>query len=263
MTDNTNNQPTQIANEIALINKPRFVRIPREINNNDVVFMDVTVNGKYYGRLTFELYPDTPLTSNNFKALCTGEMGVSSTSGKALHYKDSKFHKIYSDYIIQGGDYTRGDGRRGDSIYPENYFTDENFIHEHAGAGTLAMVNCIGVENTNTSQFFISLCQEPLRHLDGKNVVFGRLKSGAEILQELNKLGDPVSGVPKAEIMISDCGLCEKPQPRIVEETLESNMKTDESQPSFNLENLKFEMIEKDEILYNIGNMKFEKEEHT
>ena len=113
--------------------------------------MDVEVDGQYYGRMTFELYPDTPLTSENFKALCTGERGVSQATGNTLHYKGSKFHKVFNDYIIQGGDYTRGDGRGGESIHPGNYFADENYIHEHAGAGTLAMVNVVGTPNTNTS----------------------------------------------------------------------------------------------------------------
>ena len=72
------------------------------------------------------------------------------------------------------------------------------------------MVNCIGIPDSNTSQFFISLSSEPLTHLYGKNVVFGRLKSGAEILQYLNTLGD-ADGNLKAEIIISDCGLHEKP----------------------------------------------------
>jgi len=125
---------------------------------NDCVFFEISVNGKYHGRLTFELFSDTPLTSANFKALCTGEMGTSKDTGTLLCYKGSKFHKLYTNYIIVGGDYTRGDGRGGESIYPGNYFADENFIHEHSGPGTLAMANVIGVPNTNTSQFFISLC---------------------------------------------------------------------------------------------------------
>ncbi|CDW87386.1 peptidyl-prolyl cis-trans isomerase [Stylonychia lemnae] len=203
-------------------------RVQRPINNNDVVFFDITVNNQYYGRITFELYAETPKTSTNFKALCTGEMGVSLNSGKPLHYKGSKFHKLYTDYIIQGGDFTRGDGRGGESIYQGNYFEDENFYFDHSGPGTLAMVNCIGKENTNTSQFFISLSPEPLTHLNGKNVVFGRVKSGREMLIELNKLGDPDSGVPKAEIVISDCGLCEKPQPKVIETECKEDQKLSE-----------------------------------
>ncbi len=147
--------------------------------------------------------------------MCTGELGNSPSSGIPLHYKGSKFTRIYKDYLIQGGDYTRGDGKGGESIYPGNYFPDENYLHEHSGPGTLAMVNVIGMPDSNTSQFFISLSQEPLTHLNGKNVVFGKLKSGAEILQELNHLGSSSDdGTPRVDIVISDCGLCDKPTPR-------------------------------------------------
>ena len=169
--------------------------------------MDIELDGQFLGRLTFELYPDTPLTSANFKALCSGEKGVSEISGLPLHYKGSKFHKIFTDYIIQGGDFTRGDGRGGESIYPGNYFADENYNHPHSGPATLAMVNCVGVPNSNTSQFFVSLCDEPLIHLNGKNVVFGKLKTGAEVLSVLNRLGDSQTGQPKGEVKISDCGV--------------------------------------------------------
>eukprot|EP00347_Sterkiella_histriomuscorum_P007806 403347489 len=186
----------------------------RPQNDNETVFLDIEVDGKYLGRLTFELFSDTPLTSNNFKILCTGERGLSLISDKPLCYKGSKFHKIFTDYIIQGGDYTRGDGRGGESIYPGNYFADENYLHEHSGPGTLAMVNVVGQPNTNTSQFFISLCNEPLTHLNGKNVIFGKLKSGAELLSVLNRLGDCKSGEVHAEVLISDCGMQEKLQPR-------------------------------------------------
>ena len=125
--------------------------VQRPPNNNDEVFFDIDVNGQYIGRITFELYSETPKTSANFKALCTGEKGISPTSGKPLHYKGSKFHKLYTDYILQGGDYTRGDGRGGESIYEGNYFEDENFIHDHSEPGSLAMVNIVGKSGTNTS----------------------------------------------------------------------------------------------------------------
>ena len=67
---------------------------------NQVVFMDIDVAGKYVGRLTMELFSDTPKTSENFRALCTGEMGLSKFSAKALHYKGSKFHRIIPDFLI-------------------------------------------------------------------------------------------------------------------------------------------------------------------
>ena len=131
--------------------QPLQERAFRPLNTNDVVFLDLEVGGKYYGRLTFELFPDTPLTSANFKALCTGELGNSPSTGVPLTYKGSKFTRLYQDYLIQGGDYTRGDGKGGESIYPGNYFEDENYLHSHSGAGTLAMANVPSQPGSNTS----------------------------------------------------------------------------------------------------------------
>lgn len=170
--------------------------------------MDITVDGNYEGRLTFELFEDTPLTTENFKCLCTGEKGISPISGLPLHYKGSKIHKVFPNYIIQGGDFTRGDGRGGESIYGKT-FPDENFNHNHTGPGLLAMANS-GEKDSSNSQFFISVCQEPNLHLNGKYVVFGRLKAGTELIREIAKLGDIKTGKPKAEIIISDCGIAEK-----------------------------------------------------
>ncbi len=111
------------------------------------------MNGKFAGRLTFDLFEDLcPLTCENFKYLCTGEKGVSKLSGKPLHYKGSKIHKVFSDYILQGGDFTRGDGRGGESIYPGGGLSDEDLHTLHKwGPGTLAMANISGVPDSSNS----------------------------------------------------------------------------------------------------------------
>ena len=110
--------------------------------------MDIAVDGKDIGRIEFKLFEDVPKTAENFKCLCTGEKGVG-VSGKRLHYRGNKFHRIIPGFMIQGGDITHEDGTGGESIYGGKPFDDENFIHKHESMGLLSMAN--KGPNTNTS----------------------------------------------------------------------------------------------------------------
>lgn len=135
---------------------------------NPRVFFDVTIGGQAAGRITIELFADkTPKTAENFRALCTGEKGVGK-SGKPLHYKGSTFHRVITDFMAQGGDFTAGNGTGGESIYGMK-FEDENFTEKHTKRGDLSMANA--GPNTNGSQFFMTFI--PCDWLNGKHCVFG------------------------------------------------------------------------------------------
>merc|ERR1711991_542464 len=98
------------------------------------VFFDVDIDGKPAGRIVMGLFGDVvPKTVENFRALCTGEKGVGKR-GKPLHYKGSTFHRIIPQFMIQGGDFTDGNGRGGESIYGAK--VEERELHPQAhGAG--------------------------------------------------------------------------------------------------------------------------------
>ncbi len=91
------------------------------------VYFDISIDGAPAGRVVFGLFGKTvPRTAENFRALCTGEKGLSAVSKKPLHFKGSGFHRIIPDFMIQGGDFTMGNGMGGESIYGGK-FDDENF----------------------------------------------------------------------------------------------------------------------------------------
>nr|BAM13289.1 CYCLOPHILIN 1 [Oryza brachyantha] len=168
--------------------------------SNPKVFFDMTVGGAPAGRIVMELYAkDVPRTAENFRALCTGEKGIGK-SGKPLHYKGSSFHRVIPDFMCQGGDFTRGNGTGGESIYGEK-FADEAFKHKHEGEGILSMANA--GPNTNGSQFFI--CTVPCSWLDGKHVVFGRVVEGMDVVKSIEKVGSR-GGSTSKPVIISDCG---------------------------------------------------------
>ena len=164
------------------------------------VFFDVTIGGQNAGRVVIELYSDVvPKTAENFRALCTGEKGVGK-SGKPLHFKGCSFHRVISQFMAQGGDFTAGNGTGGESIYGMK-FEDENFTMKHTKRGDLSMANA--GPNTNGSQFFLTFI--PCDWLNGKHTVFGQVVDGFPVLDALESVGSQ-TGATRAPCMIADCG---------------------------------------------------------
>ena len=167
-----------------------------------VVFLDVAIGTRAIGRLVFELFYDvTPRTAENFRCLCTGERGRSARSNERLHYEGSQFHRVISGFMAQGGDFTRGDGTGGESIYGAT-FEDEDFTRKHDEPGLLSMANAGA--GTNGSQFFITFDKTP--HLNGKHVVFGRLVRGEDVLRVISNVATKAGDVPRMPVTISHCG---------------------------------------------------------
>lgn len=196
------------------------------------MFFDISINDVEVGRVVMELFSDiVPRTAENFRALCTGEKerrgdaadkdqdddgakaNTNTNTNKAseenkqaqqlkpLHYKNTIFHRVIKDFMVQGGDIISNNGMGGESIYGAK-FEDENFTAQHTGPFLLSMANAGA--NTNNSQFFFTTTDAP--HLDGKHVVFGKVLKGTDIIRQIEHMETIPGDKPVYDCTIKDCG---------------------------------------------------------
>lgn len=197
---------------LALFATQAFSQDTKGPKATDVVTFSLTIGDEPAGEVKIAVFGKTvPKTAENFKQLCIAHLSQDAADGKLVGYKGSSFHRVIKDFMIQGGDFTRGDGTGGRSIYGEK-FADENFKLKHYGVGWLSMANA--GKDTNGSQFFITTKKTPW--LDGKHVVFGKVIKGMDVVRKVESNPTDSQDRPLKKVVISDCSVETLPEPMAV-----------------------------------------------
>eukprot|EP00475_Leptophrys_vorax_P036951 TRINITY_DN6316_c0_g1_i1.p1 TRINITY_DN6316_c0_g1~~TRINITY_DN6316_c0_g1_i1.p1 ORF type:complete len:362 (+),score=136.52 TRINITY_DN6316_c0_g1_i1:235-1320(+) len=169
------------------------------------VYLDITIGAQPAQRVVLQLYDDVvPKTVENFKTL------AAAPEGSKLTYKGCGFHRVIKNFMIQGGDFTRGDGTGGVSIYGEKFEDEKPGLDlRFDRPGLLAMANA--GPNTNGSQFFITTTET--EHLNGKHVIFGEVINGMDVVREIEMSETTPNDKPVYDVKIANSGVLAEGEP--------------------------------------------------